>query len=67
VARLDGRELYEHQKAAGMLYRAALGPSSPPRSESPGRRSTRTAIAEIQGVPEVLVETWSTRRHEVSP
>ena len=62
---LDGRELYEHQKAAGMLYRAALraeltaslGVSWTPVDEN--------GIAEIQGVPKVLVETWSTRRHEV--
>ena len=62
---LDGRELYEHQKAAGMLYRAALraelsaslGVSWTPVDEN--------GIAEIKGVPKVLVETWSTRRHEV--
>ena len=48
---LDGRELYEHQKAAGMLYRAALraeltaslGVSWTPVDEN--------GIAEIQGVP----------------
>ena len=49
---LDGRELYEHQKAAGMLYRvalraeltASLGVSWTPVDEN--------GIAEIQGVPE---------------
>ncbi len=62
---IDGRELFEHQKAAGMLYRAAmraemtatLGVSWTPVDEN--------GIAEITGVPQVLVESWSSRRHAV--
>jgi conjugative relaxase-like TrwC/TraI family protein len=62
---LDARELFEHQKAAGMLYKAAL------RAElttSLGVRWTEVdenGIAEIEGVPQVLVEAWSSRRKAV--
>ena len=62
---LDGRELYEHQKAAGMLYRAALRAELTASLKVSWTPVDENGIAEIQGVPEVLVETWSTRRHEV--
>jgi conjugative relaxase-like TrwC/TraI family protein len=62
---LDGRELYEHQKAAGMLYRAALRAELTASLKVSWMPVDENGIAEIQGVPEVLVEAWSTRRHEV--
>ena len=62
---LDGRELYEHQKAAGMLYRAALRAELTASLRVSWMPVDENGIAEIQGVPEVLVEAWSTRRHEV--
>ena len=62
---LDGRELYEHQKAAGMLYRAALRAELTASLGVAWTPVDENSIAEIQGVPEVLVATWSTRRHEV--
>jgi conjugative relaxase-like TrwC/TraI family protein len=62
---LDGRELYEHQKAAGMLYRAALRAELTASLKVTWTPVDENSIAEIEGVPEVLVETWSTRRHEV--
>jgi conjugative relaxase-like TrwC/TraI family protein len=63
---LDARELYEHQKAAGMLYKSAL------RAEVTARLGVQwTAVdenggAEIKGVPEGLIARWSTRREEVT-
>ncbi len=62
---LDGRELYEHQKAAGMLYRAALRAELTASLKVAWTPVDENGIAEIEGVPEVLVDTWSTRRHEV--
>ena len=62
---LDARELFEHQKAAGMLYKAAL------RAELTTTLGVRwtgvdeNGIAEIEGVPRVLVEAWSSRRKAV--
>ena len=62
---LDGRELYEHQKAAGMLYRAALRAELTASLGVAWTPVDDNGIAEIEGVPKVLVESWSTRRHEV--
>jgi conjugative relaxase-like TrwC/TraI family protein len=62
---LDARELFETQKAAGMLYKAAL------RAELSGRLGVaftavdENGVAEIAGVPKLLVEKWSARRHEL--
>jgi conjugative relaxase-like TrwC/TraI family protein len=62
---LDGRELFEVQKAAGLIYKAGL------RAELTGRLGVIwSAIdakggAEIEGVPAALVEHFSTRRAQV--
>ncbi|MGB9113251.1 MAG: MobF family relaxase, partial [Acidimicrobiales bacterium] len=62
---LDGRELFETQKAAGMLYKAAL------RAELMSRAGVRwtavddNGVAEIEGVPQLLVEYWSERRKQL--
>jgi conjugative relaxase-like TrwC/TraI family protein len=62
---LDGRELYEHQKAAGMLYRSALRAELTASLKVAWTPVDENGIAEIKGVPKVLLESWSTRRHEV--
>ena len=62
---LDGRELYGHQKAAGVLYKAALRAELAARLGVSWSRVDGNGIAEIEGVPTALVEHWSTRRHEV--
>ena len=49
---LDGRELYEHQKAAGMLYRAALRAELTASLGVSWTPVDDNGIAEIQGVPE---------------
>ncbi len=62
---LDARELFAHQKAAGMLYKAAL------RSELTGRCGVSwsvvddNGVAEIEGVPDGLCAAWSARRQAV--
>ncbi len=62
---LDGRELYEHQKGAGMLYRSALRAELTASLKVAWTPVDENGIAEIEGVPKALIETWSTRRHEV--
>ena len=62
---IDGRELYEVQKAAGMLYKACL------RAELTARLGiTWTDVddnggAEIVGVPQQLIAVFSKRRAQV--
>jgi conjugative relaxase-like TrwC/TraI family protein len=62
---LDGRELFEVQKAAGLIYKAGL------RAELSGRLGVAwgevgsDGAAEVVGVPTGLVEHFSTRRAQV--
>ncbi len=62
---LDGRELFEVQKAAGLLYKAGL------RAELSARLGVGWSLidanggAEIDGVPAALVGHFSTRRAQV--
>ena len=48
-----------------MLYRVALRAELTASLGVCWTPVDENGIAEIQGVPKVLVETWSTRRHEV--
>jgi conjugative relaxase-like TrwC/TraI family protein len=63
---LDGHELFHHKKSAGVLYQAAL------RAELRGRLGveftevTNNGQAEIAGVPELLLKTWSKRTAEIT-
>lgn len=63
---LDGAELYGHQKAAGMLYKAALRAELAARLGVSWTEVDRNGIAEVGGVPAELIEHWSTRRHQVT-
>jgi len=62
---LDGRELFETQKAAGMLYKAALRAELTTRLGVAWSQVDKNGVAEIAGVPVLLVERWSARRHEL--
>ena len=62
---IDGRELFETQKAAGMLYRAALRAELVERLGVEWTPVDNNGVAEIEGVPQVLIEHWSARRHEL--
>jgi len=62
---LDGRELFETQKAAGMLYKAALRSELTARLGVAFTQVDENGVAEIAGVPVMLVDQWSARRHEL--
>jgi len=62
---IDGRELFEIQKAAGMLYKAGLRAELVERLGVEWTPTDENGVAEVVGVPQVLVEQWSARRHEL--
>ncbi|HET6916439.1 MAG TPA: MobF family relaxase, partial [Acidimicrobiales bacterium] len=62
---VDGRELYEVQKAAGMLYKAALRAELTTRLEVAWGEVDGNGGAEITGVPESLIAEFSKRRAQV--
>lgn len=62
---LDGRELFETQKAAGMLYKAALRAELTTRLGVAWSDVDKNGVAAIAGVPLLLIERWSARRHEL--
>jgi conjugative relaxase-like TrwC/TraI family protein len=62
---LDGRELFEAQKAAGMLYKAALRAELVARLGVSWGEVDANGGAEITGVPHALVEHFSKRRAQV--
>ena len=62
---IDGRELYEVQKAAGMLYKACLRAELTTRLGVASTEVDDNGGAEIVGVPDKLVRLFSTRRAQV--
>ena len=62
---LDARELFCHQKAAGMLYKAALRAELTARCGVSWTAVDDNGIAEVEGVPIELCDAWSARRHAV--
>jgi conjugative relaxase-like TrwC/TraI family protein len=62
---IDGRELFTHQKAAGMLYKAALRAELARRCDVAWTDVDDNGIAEIVGVPQSLADAWSSRRDEL--
>jgi conjugative relaxase-like TrwC/TraI family protein len=62
---IDGRELFTHQKAAGMLYKAALRAELTRRCDVAWTDVDENGIAEIVGVPQALADAWSQRRNEL--
>ena len=62
---VDGRELYEVQKAAGMLYKAALRAELTTRLEVAWGEVDDNGGAEIAGVPDGLIGEFSKRRAQV--
>lgn len=62
---IDARELFTHQKAAGMLYKAALRAELTTRLGLSWTKVDDNGIAEIVGVPVGLADAWSARRKEL--
>jgi conjugative relaxase-like TrwC/TraI family protein len=62
---LDGRELFATQKATGMLYKAALRAELTNRLGVEWSAVDGNGAAEIEGVPPLLLDYWSARRHEL--
>jgi conjugative relaxase-like TrwC/TraI family protein len=62
---LDGRELFAFQKAAGMLYNAALRVELSARLGVAWDPVDRNGQADIDGVPRGLIELFSKRRKDV--
>jgi conjugative relaxase-like TrwC/TraI family protein len=62
---LDGRELFATQKATGMLYKAALRAELIERLGVSWSAVDDNGAAEIEGVPSLLLDYWSARRHEL--
>ena len=62
---LDGRELYEVQKAAGLLYKACLRAELAAGLGVSWGAVDANGAAEIMGVPAGLVEHFSARRAQV--
>src|SRR3984957_17444551 len=62
---LDGRELFATQKATGMLYKAALRAELSQRLGVSWTAVDDNGVAEIEGVPQTLVEHWSARRQQM--
>jgi conjugative relaxase-like TrwC/TraI family protein len=62
---IDGRELYEVQKAAGMLYKAALRVELSARLGVGWGEVDPDGGAEIVGVPDPLIRLFSKRRVQV--
>jgi len=62
---IDGRELYEVQKAAGMLYKACLRAELTARLDVAWTEVDDNGGAEIVGVPDQLIRMFSKRRVQV--
>ena len=62
---VDGRELYEVQKAAGMLYKACLRAELTARLGVAWTGVDDNGGAEIVGVPDRLIKVFSKRRAQV--
>jgi conjugative relaxase-like TrwC/TraI family protein len=62
---IDGRELYEVQKAAGMLYKACLRAELAARLDVAWTEVDDNGGAELVGVPDQLIRLFSKRRAQV--
>jgi conjugative relaxase-like TrwC/TraI family protein len=62
---VDGVEVYRSQKAAGLVYKAALRAEMTRRLGLSWTPVDENGIAEVVGVPEGLAERWSKRRDQV--
>ena len=62
---VDGRELYEVQKAAGMLYKACLRAELTARLRISWTEVDDNGGTEIAGVPDKLIRLFSKRRAQV--
>jgi conjugative relaxase-like TrwC/TraI family protein len=63
---LDGHELYAHKKSAGMIYQTVLRNELTRNLGVAWGPVSRDGQAEILGIPEKLLDTWSKRTHHVN-
>lgn len=63
---LDGHELYAHKKSAGMIYQAVLRNELTRNLGVAWGPVSKDGQAEILGIPERLLDTWSKRTHHVT-
>ena len=62
---LDGTELFEHKKSAGMIYQAALRSEMRQRLGVAFRDVDENGQAEIRGVPSEVLKLWSKRTQAI--
>jgi conjugative relaxase-like TrwC/TraI family protein len=63
---LDGHEVYHHKKSAGVLYQAALRAEMRARLGVEFTEVTKNGQAEVAGVPELLMKSWSKRTTDIT-
>src|SRR5579859_618113 len=62
---LDARHLYQHAKAAGSIYQAHLQAAVRDRMPWASWGTVRNGMAELEQVPEPVLEEFSTRRRRI--
>jgi|SRR5579859_6875479 len=62
---LDARHLYQHAKAAGSIYQAHLRAAVRDRMPWASWGTVRNGMAELEQVPEPVLEEFSTRRRRI--
>jgi conjugative relaxase-like TrwC/TraI family protein len=63
---IDGHEIYAHKKSAGVLYQAALRCELTRRLGVSWAEVSKDGQAEIAGIPQTLIQRWSTRAEQVA-
>jgi conjugative relaxase-like TrwC/TraI family protein len=63
---IDGHEVYAHKKSAGVLYQAALRSELSRRLGVSWTPVSKDGQAEILGIPQPLLDRWSTRANQVA-
>ena len=65
VADLDGKEMFDHKKSAGMIYHAALRNEMRQRLGVEFEPVSKDGQADIRGVPTELLSLWSKRSRAI--
>jgi conjugative relaxase-like TrwC/TraI family protein len=63
---IDGHEVYAHKKSAGVIYQAALRSELTRRLGIGWTEVSKDGQAEIAGVPQTMLQRWSTRAGQVA-
>ena len=64
---LDGKEMFDHKKSAGMIYHAALRNEMQARLGVEFGEVSKDGQADIRGVPRELLSLWSKRSRAIAP